>query len=188
MSDEAIKLTTPLSDEDVAQLRIGDRVLLSGTVYTARDAAHMELFKLLDAGKELPFDLKGSVIYYVGPTPAKPGQVIGSAGPTSSYRMDGFAPKLHQLGNKATIGKGKRGPELLDALKEHNAVYLSAIGGAAALISQQIVSCEIIAFPELGPEAIRKLEIKDFNTVVAMDSQGGNIYVEGMKQYARTVD
>jgi len=170
-------LTTPLTDEAVAQLRSGDVVFLSGTIYTARDAAHRRLTESLDRGENLPFDLRGAVIYYVGPSPAPPGRPIGSAGPTTSYRMDSYAPRLHALGLKATIGKGRRNTEVRDALKEHTGVYLGATGGAGALLSQCITAATVIAYDDLGPEAIRELTVKDFPLLVINDCVGGELYV-----------
>lgn len=170
-------LTTPLTDEAVAQLRSGDVVFLSGTIYTARDAAHRRLAESLDRGENLPFDLRGAVIYYVGPSPAPPGRPIGSAGPTTSYRMDSYAPRLHALGLKATIGKGRRNTEVRDALKEHAGVYLGATGGAGALLSQCITAATVIAYDDLGPEAIRELTVKDFPLLVINDCVGGELYV-----------
>lgn len=171
------RLETPLREEDLLQLRAGDVVLLSGTLYTARDAAHKRLVESLDRGEELPFPVQGAVIYYVGPTPAPPGRPIGSAGPTTSYRMDSFAPRLYSLGVKATIGKGKRSPEVKKALQDNRAVYLGATGGAGALLSQKIKRAEVIAHEDLGPEAVRALEVEDFPTVVVNDAQGGELYV-----------
>ena len=173
---QTYSLHTPLSREDILQLNAGDAVLLTGTIYTARDAAHKKFLETLDSGGELPFPLEGAVIYYVGPTPAPPGRVIGSAGPTTSYRMDSFAPRLHGLGVKATIGKGKRNQEVKDALQEYKAVYLGATGGAGALLSQRIKRCEVIAFQELGPEAVRMLEVEDFPTLVVNDAYGNELY------------
>ena len=170
-------LTTPLTDEAVAQLRSGDVVFLSGTIYTARDAAHRRLAESLDRGEDLPFDLRGAVIYYVGPSPAPPGRPIGSAGPTTSYRMDSYAPRLHALGLKATIGKGRRNTEVRDALKQHTGVYLGATGGAGALLSQCITAATVIAYDDLGPEAIRELIVKDFPLLVINDCVGGELYV-----------
>lgn len=169
-------LSTPLREEDVLQLRTGDRVLLNGTIYTARDAAHKRMVDALDQGGELPFEPKGAVIYYVGPTPAPPGRAIGSAGPTTSYRMDSFAPRLYGLGVKASMGKGKRSPEVKASLRENKAVYLGATGGAGALLSQCIVSAEVIAYEDLGPEAIRALVVKDFPALVINDAYGGELY------------
>jgi len=182
---EAIRLTTPLKSEDVDKLRIGDRVLLNGIVYTARDAAHKRLIQLIEAGEPLPFDVEGQVIYYVGPSPAKPGQAVGAAGPTTSYRMDAYAPTLIERGLKGMIGKGKRNDAVKDAMQSHKAVYFAAIGGAGALMAKSILSAEVIAYPELGPEAIRKLEVKNFPVIVANDAHGGDLYEEGAKAYAR---
>jgi len=176
-------LTTPLSDEAVSELKSGDIVYLSGTIYTARDAAHKRLVELLDEGKELPFDIKGAVIYFVGPTPAKPGDPIGSAGPTTSYRMDSYSPRLIKEGLKGMIGKGKRNKDVTDACQEYNAVYFGATGGAGALLGKQIKSAEVIAYPELGPEAVRKLEVVDFPVTVINDAYGNDLYEIGRSQY-----
>ncbi|NMC49997.1 MAG: Fe-S-containing hydro-lyase [Desulfovibrio sp.] len=172
------RLTTPLTDEDVAKLAIGDVVLLTGTIYTARDAAHKRLVESLDKGEKLPFDLKGALIYYVGPSPAPPGRPIGAAGPTTSYRMDSYAPRLHSLGLKATIGKGKRSDEVKTALKQYTAVYFGATGGAGALLSQCIKAARVIAYEDLGPEAIRELSVEDFPLLVINDARGGELYVK----------
>ena len=176
-------LTTPLSDEDIEKLKCGDVVNLSGTIYTARDAAHKRLVDLIEEGKELPFDLKGSVIYFVGPTPPKPGDPIGSAGPTTSYRMDSYSPTLLAHGQKGMIGKGKRNQAVRDACKKYKGVYFGATGGAGALLGKQIKSAEVIAYPELGPEAIRKLEVDGFPVTVVNDMYGCDLYEEGRKQY-----
>lgn len=183
--EEAIRLTTPLKNEDVEKLHIGDRVLLTGVIYTARDAAHKRLIQLLEAGEPLPFELQGQVIYYVGPSPAKPGRPIGAAGPTTSYRMDAYAPELIARGLKGMIGKGKRNDAVRNAMQQHKAVYFAAIGGAGALMAQSILSAEVIAYPELGPEAIRRLEVKNFPVIVANDAHGQDLYEEGAKAYAR---
>lgn len=183
--DEAIRLTTPISKEDACKLKAGDRVLLSGVLYTGRDAAHKRLFELLVAGRELPVDLRGQVIYYVGPTPAKPGRVIGSAGPTTSGRMDAYSPLLIAYGLRGMIGKGLRSQAVVDAIKEHGAVYFGATGGAAALLARKIVSCEIVAYEDLGTEAIRRLVVKDLPVIVINDGHGGDFYREGVKAYAR---
>jgi fumarate hydratase subunit beta len=172
------KLNTPLADEDIEQLRAGDVVFLSGTIYSARDAAHKKLVDLLDAGEELPFDLQGAAIYYVGPSPAPPGRPIGSAGPTTSYRMDTYAPRLHSLGMKASIGKGKRSDEVKEAMQKYKGVYFGATGGAGALLSNSIVESTVIAFEELGPEAIRAMKVKDFPLLVINDCSGGELYVK----------
>jgi fumarate hydratase subunit beta len=182
---KTIKLTPPLSDQDVMQLEIGDKVLVSGVIYTARDAAHKRLIDLLAAGQPLPVDLKGQILYYVGPSPARPGRVIGAAGPTTSYRMDSYAPTLIKLGLKAMIGKGKRSPEVILAMQEYKAVYLGATGGAGALISQCIKAAQVVAFPELGPEAVHRLEVEDLPTIVINDCQGRDLYEVGVAQYAR---
>ena len=177
-------LTTPLSDADVIQLKAGDIVLLSGIVYTARDSAHKKLIDLMDAGKELPFDVAGSVIYFVGPTPPKSGNPIGSAGPTTSYRMDSFSPRLiKEVGLKGMIGKGKRNKEVTDACTEFKAVYFGATGGAGALLARHIKSSEVIAYEELGPEAIRKLEVVDFPLTVINDTYDQDLYKIGRAKY-----
>jgi fumarate hydratase subunit beta len=183
--EEAIRLTTPLTNADVEKLKIGDRVILTGVIFTARDAAHKRLVQLLETGEPLPFDLQGQVIYYVGPSPAKPGRPIGAAGPTTSYRMDAYAPELISRGLKGMIGKGARNQAVKDAMQQHKAVYFAAIGGAGALMAQSILAAEVIAYPELGPEAIRRLEVKDFPVIVVNDTHGGDLYVEGVKTYAR---
>ena len=180
---KTVYLTTPLTDEMVSSLEIGDKVFLSGVVYTARDAAHKRLIDLLDAGKPLPFDLKGQVIYYVGPSPAKPGGVIGAAGPTTSYRMDPYAPRLMELGLKGMIGKGKRAPAVKESMVKYKAVYFGATGGAGALISRAIKAAEVIAYEELGPEAIRRMVVENFPAVVINDTQGRDLYEEGIKEY-----
>jgi fumarate hydratase subunit beta len=182
---EPIRLKTPLSDEDVQGLKAGDRVLISGVIYTGRDAAHKRLVELVERGEELPFDIKGQIIYYVGPTPASPGKPIGSAGPTSSYRMDPYAPKLMEKGLKGMIGKGMRSRDVIDAMKRFKAMYMAAVGGAAALIAKRIKKSEIIAYEDLGPEAIRKLEVEDFPAIVVNDSWGNDLYEEGVRQYER---
>ena len=169
-------LMTPLTDEAVASLRAGDEVLITGVVYTARDQAHKRLCELLEAGRPLPVDLRGAVIYFVGPTPAAEGRVIGSAGPTTSSRMDAFTPRLLAAGLKATIGKGYRGRDVQAALVKHKAVHLAAMGGFGALLSKHIVASEIVAYEDLGTEAIRRLEVKDFPAIVAYDSYGETVY------------
>ncbi len=179
------RFTTPLSDDDVKKMKAGDKIYLTGVVYTARDAAHKRLVELVKKGEPLPVDVKGQVIYYVGPAPAKPGQAIGSAGPTTSYRMDPYAPTLIERGLKGMIGKGPRGESVVDAMKKHNAVYLAATGGAAALIARSVTKSEVVAYEDLGAEAIRKLEVKEMPLIVAQDCHGGNLYEEGVKKYAR---
>ena len=181
-----VKVTTPLTEEKAKKLKAGDTVLLSGVLYTGRDAAHKRLIELLDKGQELPLNIKDEVIYYVGPSPAKPGQVIGSAGPTTSYRMDPYAPRLLDLGLRGMIGKGARNQEVIDAIVRNNGVYFGAIGGAAALIGKSIVKSEIIAYEDLGAEAIRKIEVKDMPLVVIIDSEGTNLYEVGQKDYLKT--
>lgn len=176
-------MRTPLSDEDLARLRIGDRVLLSGVIYTGRDAAHKRLFELLQAGKPLPVDLRGQVIYYVGPAPARPGQVIGSASPTTAGRMDAYAPALIEHGLKGMIGKGRRSPEVIEAMKKHKAVYFGATGGAAALLARCIRKAEVVAYEDLGPEAIHCLEIEDFPLIVINDVHGADLYEDGVRNY-----
>ncbi len=169
-------LTTPLTDEVVMTLKSGDMVFLTGTIYTARDAAHKRLIEALDAGSPLPFEIKGALIYYVGPSPAPPGRPIGSCGPTTSYRMDTFAPRLHALGLKASIGKGKRSDEVKAAMQKYKAVYLGATGGAGALLSQCVTEAKVIAYEELGPEAIRELTVEKFPLLVINDAYGGELY------------
>jgi len=171
-------LNTPLVDADIEKLRAGDVVLLNGIIYSGRDAAHKKLVDLLDAGKPLPFDLKGASIYYVGPSPAPTGRPIGSAGPTTSYRMDAYAPRLIGLGLKATIGKGKRSDAVKQAMQEHKAVYFGATGGAGALLSKCITASKVIAFDELGPEAVREMTVKDFPLLVINDAFGGELYAK----------
>ncbi len=182
---EPKKIQAPLSDDDVMALKAGDTVLINGVIYTARDAAHKKLVELMDKGEDLPIDLQGQFIFYVGPTPAKPGQAIGSAGPTTSGRMDAYTPKMLEKGMKACIGKGLRSQVVKDALKEHKGVYLAATGGAGALLSKKIKKSEVVAYPELGPEAIHRLEVEDFPATVVNDAYGNDLYEEGAKQYAR---
>lgn len=182
-----IKLHTPLTEDKILNLKAGDSILLSGVIYSARDAAHKRLIDLLNEGKELPLNIKDETIYYVGPSPAKPGKVIGSAGPTTSYRMDAYAPTLMDLGLKGMIGKGARNNEVIDSIKKNKAVYLGAIGGAAALIGKSIVKSEIIAYEDLGAEAIRRMEVRDMPLVVIIDSNGNNLYDIGQKAYLNSV-
>ena len=169
------RLTTPVTREELAHLKAGDTVLLSGVVYTARDAAHKRLMELLDAGEPLPFPLEGSAIYYVGPTPERPGQVIGSAGPTTSYRMDPYTPPLLALGLKGMIGKGRRSAEVVQAIREHGAVYFITIGGAAALLAEAVKKKTPVCYEDLGPEAICRLEVENFYAIVGIDSRGNTI-------------
>ena len=178
-------LTPPLTDQDVSALRIGDRVLVTGTIYTGRDAAHKRIVEAMRAGQEPPFPLAGAAIFYVGPSPAPPGRVIGAAGPTTSYRMDAYAPYLIARGLKAMIGKGKRGEEVKQAMREHKAVYLAAIGGAGALMARSIKQAEVIAYPELGPEAVRRLVVEDMPLFVVNDVHGGDLYQQGRQAYQR---
>lgn len=179
-------LTPPVSDKDLEDLRIGDQVYITGTIYTGRDAAHKRLVDLVNEGKALPADLHGQAIYYVGPSPAKPGKAIGSAGPTTSYRMDTYSPTLiEKEGLKIMIGKGSRNQEVKDAMVKHKAVYLAAVGGAAALIAKSVKSCEVIAYPELGPEAVQKLEVENFPAIVVNDVHGGDLYEEGVAKYKK---
>ena len=179
----AISVNVPLSREEARKLKSGDSCLLSGVIYTARDAAHKRLCELIEQGKDVPFDVKDSVICFVGPTPAKPGEVIGSAGPTTSYRMDAYSPVLIAQGQTGMIGKGKRNDEVVNAMKEHGAVYFGAIGGCGALLSQCIKKAEVIAYDDLGAEAIRRLEVEDFPVVVIIDSEGNNLYETGRAAY-----
>lgn len=179
----AIPVTVPMSREQAKALRAGDDCLLSGVIYTARDAAHKRLCALIEEGKELPIDLRDSVIYFVGPTPGKEGQVIGSAGPTTSYRMDAYSPSLIALGQTGMIGKGGRSPEVVEAMKQHGAVYFGAIGGCGALLSKCIISSQVVAYEDLGTEAIRRLEVKDFPVVVVIDSEGNDLCQMGRKAY-----
>ena len=179
----AISVKVPLSREEARKLKSGDSCLLSGVIYTARDAAHKRLCELIEQGKELPFDIKDSVIYFVGPTPARPGEVIGSAGPTTSCRMDAYSPMLIKQGQTGMIGKGKRNNDVINAMKEHGAVYFGAIGGCGALLSQCIKKSEVIAYEDLGAEAIRRLEVENFPVTVIIDSEGNNLYETGPAAY-----
>lgn len=181
------KIQAPMSREVARSLKAGDSCLFSGVIYTARDAAHKRLCELAAQGKELPMDIKDAVIYYVGPTPAKPGQAIGSAGPTTSYRMDAYAPTLIAMGETGMIGKGKRNDDVINAMKEHGAVYFGAIGGCGALLSKCIKKAEIVAYEDLGAEAIRRLEVEDFPVVVIIDSEGNNLYQTGRQEYLNSL-
>ena len=184
----AIQITAPMSREVAKTLKAGDSCLISGVIYTARDAAHKRLCQLLEEGKALPLELQDSIIYFVGPTPAKPGQAIGSAGPTTSYRMDAYSPALIGQGLTGMIGKGKRGAEVISAMQQHGAVYFGAIGGCGALLSKCIKKAEVIAYEDLGAEAIRRLEVEDFPVVVIIDSQGNNLYETGRRAYLEQVE
>ena len=180
---EPIRLKTPLSNEDVQRLKSGDRVLISGIIYTGRDAAHKRLLDTLKAGQILPFDLEGQIIYYVGPTPTKPGHAFGSAGPTTSYRMDAYASALMERGLKGMIGKGMRSEAVKEAMKKYRAVYFAATGGAGALLGKRVKKAEIVAYEDLGPEAVRRLEVEDLPAVVVNDVRGNDLYVEGENKY-----
>lgn len=179
----AVKINTPFTQEKVRELKAGDSCLISGIIYTARDAAHKRLCELIAENKPLPLDVKDSIVYFVGPTPAKPSEAIGSAGPTTSYRMDAYSPDLIKLGQTGMIGKGKRGPKVIEAMKKYGAVYFGAIGGCGALLSKCIKKAEVIAYDDLGAEAIRRLEVENFPVVVVIDSEGNNLYETGPKKY-----
>lgn len=176
-------ITTPITEEISKNLHAGDYVYISGTIYVARDAAHKRMMDVLDRGEELPIDIVDSTIYYMGPSPARERQVIGSAGPTTASRMDKYAPRLLDLGNKAMIGKGKRSPQVIDAIIHNKAVYFAAIGGAGALISKCIKKSEIVCYEDLGAESIRKLEVENFPVIVVIDSEGNNLYETAVKEY-----
>lgn len=178
------RITTPLDPEVARSLRCGDMVSISGTIFTGRDAAHARMTDALDAGEELPVDLQGQVIYYAGPTPAKPGHVIGSCGPTTSGRMDAFTPQMiEQAGLAGMVGKGPRSQDVIDAMVQHGVVYFAAVGGAAALIASSVKECEVVAYDDLGPEAIRRLVVEDYPCIVAIDAHGGNLYEDGPARY-----
>ncbi len=183
---EPKKISAPLTDEMIMDLKAGDNLLISGIIYTGRDAAHKKLVELLEKGEKWPVDLQGQIIYYVGPTPAKPGQVIGSAGPTTSGRMDSYTPAVLKNGIKAVIGKGARDEATRQAFQDYKAVYLGATGGAGALLAKRIKEAEVVAYEELGPEAIRKLVVEDFPATVINDAHGNDLYAEGRRQYARS--
>ena len=178
-------IRVPLQDEEIKVLEAGDYVYISGTVYTARDAAHKRMYEAMNENENIPLNLEHNVIYYMGPSPAREGRPIGSAGPTTASRMDKYAPELLDLGLGAMIGKGKRSPAVADAIVRNGAVYFAAIGGAGALLSKCILSSEVIAYGDLGPEAVRKLEVKDFPVVVVIDSQGNNLYETAARAYAK---
>lgn len=181
----AISIKAPLTRNEAKKLKAGDSCLISGVIYTARDAAHKRLCELVEQGKELPIEMKDAIIYFVGPTPAKPGQVIGSAGPTTSYRMDAYSPTLIELGQTGMIGKGKRGEEVVEAMKKFGAVYFGAIGGCGALLSKCIKKAEVVAYEDLGAEAISRLEVENFPVTVIIDSEGNNLYETGRKNYLK---
>lgn len=181
------RISTPLTKDKIKSLKSGDRILLSGIIYSARDAAHKRLIELLEKEEKLPFDIEDQIIYYVGPSPSKPGEVIGSAGPTTSYRMDSYTPQLLDLGLSGMIGKGERGEEVILSIMKNEAIYFGAIGGAAALIAKSIVSSKVIAYEDLGAEAIRKMEVKDLHLVVIIDSEGKNLYREGQEAYLKNI-
>ena len=182
-----IHLQLPLTEETVRSLRAGDLVTLSGEIYTGRDAAHKRLMALLDAGKPLPIEIAGQTIYYVGPAPASPGHAVGSAGPTTSYRMDAYTPRLLQLGLKGMIGKGMRNEAVRSAMQKYGAVYFGAVGGAAALIARSIIKSEVVAYEDLGPEAIHRFTIQNFPVIVLMDAHGGNLYEDGPRLYKQEI-
>ncbi|MEK6264682.1 MAG: Fe-S-containing hydro-lyase [Clostridium sp.] len=181
------RITTPLTKDVIKDLKAGDSVLLSGVIYTARDAAHKRLVDLIDKGEKLPIDVEDAVIYYVGPTPAKPGNALGSAGPTTSYRMDAYAPQLLEKGLKGMIGKGLRSQEVVDSMIKNGAVYFAAIGGAGALIGKCVKKAEIVTYEDLGSEAIRRLEVEDLPIVVIIDSEGNNLYEQGQNAYLESI-
>ena len=180
------KLQTPFTREDARSLKAGDSCMITGVIYTARDAAHKRLCELVAQGKPLPMEMENAIIYFVGPTPAKPGQAIGSAGPTTAYRMDAYSPALIAIGQTGMIGKGKRSPEVVEAMKKHGAVYFGATGGCGALLSKCIKKAEIVAYEDLGAEAIRRLEVEDFPVTVIIDSEGNNLYESGRAEYLRS--
>ena len=184
----AIAISTPLTKEKAKSLKAGDSCLISGVIYTARDAAHKRLCELIDEGKPLPIELEDSIIYFAGPTPAKEGEIIGSAGPTTSYRMDAYSPKMISKGQTGMIGKGNRNSEVLDAMKKHGAVYFGAIGGCGALISKCIKKAEVVAYDDLGAEAIRRLEVENFPVIVVIDSEGNNLYEIGRGKYLKEMN
>lgn len=185
MSDKPIILTPPVDPGTVSALKAGDRILITGSIYTARDAAHRRMIELIERGEALPVELEGAVLYYVGPTPASPGRPTGSAGPTTSSRVDRYTPELLARGLRVVIGKGDRSQEVADALQEHGAVYLAAVGGAGALLAGSVAAAEVIAWPELGTEAIHRFEVNAFPAIVVMDAHGGNLYQSGRARYRR---
>ena len=181
------KITSPFSDKTIADLKAGDQVLISGIMYVGRDAAHKRLVETMNKGEKMPFDVKGQVIYYMGPSPTKPGKVIGSAGPTTSGRMDAYTPRMLEAGLKGMVGKGLRTKDVKEAIKKYKGVYLASVGGAAALIAKRIVKSEIIAYEELGPEALLRIEVKDFPAIVINDMYGGDLYEEGKAKYRQQI-
>ena len=181
-----MRITTPLTDDIIEQLHAGDKVTITGIIYVGRDAAHKRMMEALDKGEALPFDPQGQTIYYMGPSPAKPGKPIGSAGPTTSYRMDPYAPRLMEAGLKGMIGKGNRSLPVREAMQKHKAVYFAAIGGAAALIAKSIKESEVIVYDDLGAEALRRLRVEDFPAIVVNDIYGGDAYENGRRKYQRT--
>ncbi len=181
--NDVIKIVTPLTQDKAKALKAGDFVLITGTIYTSRDAAHKRMVEALDRGEQLPVDFQDQIIYYVGPTPAKPGKAIGSAGPTTSGRMDAYTPRMLEQGLRGMIGKGYRTPEVVEAMKKHGAVYFAATGGAAALIAKAIKKYEVVAYEDLGPEALARLTVEDFPAIVVIDSEGRNFYTEGQAKY-----
>jgi len=183
INDLEVRITTPITDDDVGQLRSGDHVRISGVIYTARDAAHNRMIESLNKGEPLPIDIKGQLIYYTGPTPARPGRATGAFGPTTSMRMDPFTPPLLKAGMKACMGKGNRGPEVQQALKEYHAVYFMAIGGAGAMLSQYVKKLEVLAYEDLGTESLKRVEVEDFPAVVMDDCEGRDLLNEGRKQW-----
>jgi fumarate hydratase subunit beta len=184
-ADGIKEVAPPLSDADATALRAGDRVRITGVLYTARDAAHARLFQLMERGQPLPIEVRGQIIYYTGPSPARPGAVVGSIGPTTGGRMDKFTPALLQMGLKGTIGKGARSQPVKDALRRHKAVYFGAIGGAGAILSQFVTRLEVVAYADLGTEAIRRLQVEGFPAIVVNDCHGGDLYEDGVKAFAR---
>lgn len=182
---EKIRITTPLTEEQARKLKAGDSVLITGTIYAARDAAHKAMVEAVERGEKLPVDWTNQIVYYLGPAPAKPGDPIGSAGPTTSGRMDAYTPKMLEQGIKGMIGKGSRSAAVVEAMKKHGAVYLAATGGAAALIAKSIKSYEVVAYPDLLAEAVAKMTVEDFPAIVVIDSEGRNFYEEGQKKYCK---
>ncbi len=182
------EITTPFTREQADRLRAGDSVLFTGTLYTARDAAHARLCQALETGAPLPFDLRDAVIYYVGPTPARPGHVIGSAGPTTSYRMDAYSPALLEQGLRGMVGKGLRGPDVVEAMRRHHAVYFGAVGGTGALIGRSIKTAEVIAYEDLGTEAVRRLTVEQLPLTVVIDTLGNNLYELGPRRYLESLE